>query len=637
MQKDSRKPFDMGARYQKNHTNFRLWAPTADAVSLRMFERGDGDCLLMEIPMEKEAYGIWSADVPGDKNHTYYTYRVVRGEDSVETQDPYAYAAGVNGLRSMVLDLGETDPAGFERDHGPALGNQTDAVICEISVPDMTAGNASGVKHPGKFLGLAEENTHTASGTPTGLSYLKELGITHVQLMPVFDFASVDEAGENQYNWGYDPMNYNVPEGSYSTDPFHGQVRIRELKQMVMAFHRAGIGVIMDVVYNHVYSAGDSCFEKVEPGYFFRKKGDGYSNGSGCGNEIASERPMVRKYIVDSICYWASEYHIDGFRMDLMGLLDIETLNEISGSLQKINPNILLYGEGWTGGESPCPVYLRGVKTNVRMLSGIGMFSDDIRDTIRGNVFNRLETGFAGGHPGMENAVRYSVAGAVWHPQVDYGAYHYTPGGPWAEAPSDTINYVSCHDNLTLWDKLAASLPEKSERDRFAINRLAAAMVFTSQGIPFFLGGEECARSKPIENSREVSDNSYNLSLYTNALRYERDEMKEQLLCYYKGLIAFRKAHKGLRLSTAEEVRTKLHFLENTPEKVVGFTLEEGKKCLLVVYNASEEKVSIELEGEEGWQVFVDKTRAGVLPLREITGTATVEGISCLVAIGSVC
>lgn len=630
--------FALGFLYEKSHTLFRLWSPSAEEVYLRLYEQGDGDCLRDEISMEKTEEGVWSADVAGDQNHIYYTYRVVRGGESVETQDPYAVAAGVNGIRSMVVDLKETDPAGFDEDHGPALKNRTDAIVCEISVRDMTEDEGAGIKHPGKFLGLAEKGTHREDGTATGLSYLKELGITHVQLMPIYDFASVDEAKEDgQYNWGYDPLNYNVPEGSFSTDPFHGEVRIKELKEMIMAFHQAGIGVIMDVVYNHVYNAGDSCFEKTEPGYFFRKKGEEYSNGSGCGNEVASEQPMMRKYIVDSFCYWAREYHMDGFRMDLMGVLDVDTLNEVSRKLKEINPDIILYGEGWTGGESVYPSYRRGMKTNVRMLDGIGMFSDDIRDNIRGDVFISKERGFAAGRPGLENAVRYSVAGAVWHPQVDYSTYYYTQGGPWAEEPEDVVNYVSCHDNLTLWDKLGVASPDKSEEERYDMNRLAAAMVFTSQGMPFFLSGEECARTKPVEGGDQVSENSYNLPLYTNTFRYDRDEKKEQLLKYYQGLIAFRKAHKGLRLTTAKEIRTRIRFLVNLPEKVVAFTIEDGSERLFVAYNASESAVTLNLEEGENWQIFVDKTHAGVTPLGEVKDTVVVEGVSCLAATGSVC
>ena len=386
---------DLGAVYTKKGTDFRLWAPTADAVTLCLYQEGDGDCLSDTIPMKRDIQGTWAIRVDGDLRHVYYTYRLERSGKTVESQDPYSVAVGVNGQRSMVLDLRETDPENFKEDHGPAFKNRTDLVICEISVLDSTADVSSGVKHPGKYLGLTEKGTKNKDGEPTGLDYLKSLGITHVQIMPMYDFASIDEAApkKREYNWGYDPLNYNVPEGSFSTDPFHGEVRIREMKEMIAAFHREGIGVIMDVVYNHTYDL-DSCLQKCEPDYYYRMNGIRYSNASACGNEIASEQPMMRKYIVESVCYWAREYHVDGFRFDLMGVLDIDTMNEISHRLKEINPYIILYGEGWTGGTSTMPEFRRAMKRNARMLDGIGMFSDDIRDMVRGHVFYNKDCGY---------------------------------------------------------------------------------------------------------------------------------------------------------------------------------------------------------------------------------------------------
>ncbi|MDD6290763.1 MAG: type I pullulanase [Lachnospiraceae bacterium] len=636
MQKECYLGEGLGAIYQRTHTDFRLWAPSADEVKLRLYEHGDGDCLLEEIPMKPDVQGTWFVSKTGDLNKVYYTYQVTRKETTVETQDPYSIAVGVNGMRSMVVDRRTTDPIGFITDHGPKVKSKTDLVVCEVSIADITGDVTSGVKHPGKYLGLAELGTRNSSGQATGLDYLKELGITHVQLMPSFDFASIDESAQGQYNWGYDPLNFNVPEGSYSTDPFHGEVRIREFKEMVATLHRAGIGVIMDVVYNHMFNAEDSCFEKAEPDYFFRKDGDRYSDASACGNETASEHPMVHKYIVDSVCYWAKEYHIDGFRFDLMGVLDVDTLNDLSKKLKKINPSIILYGEGWTGGDSILPAYQRAMKTNVRMLDGIGMFSDDIRDTIRGHVFYDQECGFVNGHPGMENAVRYSVTGAVWHPQVDYAAYMYTQGGPWAESPQDTVSYISCHDNLTLWDKLAISRPDCSKEERFSMNRLAAAMVFTSQGMPFFLSGEEFARTKPIEGSDEVSDNSYNLPLFTNAIRYKWTAEQESLIQYYKGLIAFRKKHEGLRLPTAELVRKSIHFIENLPDNIVAFTIA-GEEQLFVVYNANEQEVQIALPDGRTWEAYIDGTHAGTEVLWKATDLVKVDAVSCVVLTASSC
>jgi len=462
------------------------------------------------------------------------------------------------------------------------------------------------------------------------------LGVTHVQLMPSYDFGSIDESKpeEPQYNWGYDPINYNVPEGSFSADPFQGEVRIKEYKKMVQAFHKQGIGVIMDVVYNHTYDIANNCFQKCVPDYYYRTNKDGsYSNASGCGNEIASERPMVRKFIIDSLKYWVKEYHIDGFRFDLMGVLDIETMNQAAEELRKINPSIILYGEGWTGGASVLPDEQRALKSNLQQLQGIGAFSDDIRDYTKGHVFCKEGTGFVNGAQGFENQVRFSVVGASEHPEVNYTHFG---GVSWAKAPTDTINYVSCHDNLTLWDKLRVSCPNADKKQRLAMNRLAAAMVFTAQGIPFFLQGEEFARSKPIEGTKEVSENSYNLPFYTNVIRYDRIEEYKNLYEYYKGLIAFRKAHKALRLATSEEVCKAVYFIEGLPANVVAFTIQIEIEKLFVVYNANPCAVEIELPEQAEWKLYVEKDKAAAEVLRTISKKMSkieVQGISCLVAV----
>ena len=633
MQGDFYKGEDLGASYSKTNTAFRIWAPTADGVSVCLYERGDGACLMDETPMKRDVQGTWFLKKSGDLDKIYYTYKITRNGKVIETQDPYSVATGVNGERSMVLDLKETDPKGFAEDKGPQVKSKTDMVICEISVADITGDASSNVKNRGKFLGLTEAGTKNDKGQATGLDYLKQLGITHVQIMPAFDFASIDESHPEivQYNWGYDPVNYNVPEGSFSTDAFRGEVRIREMKEMVAALHKAGIGVIMDVVYNHMFDAKQSCFEKAEPDYFFRKKNGKYSDASACGNEVASEHPMVRKFIVDSVCYWAKEYHMDGFRFDLMGVLDTETMQELSAQLKEINPSIALYGEGWTGGASALPEYRRAMKKNARMFENIGMFSDDIRDNIRGHVFYEEACGFANGGQNLENAIRYSVAGAVWHPQVDYAAYSYTQGGPWAAKPENAISYVSCHDNLTLWDKLAVSRPDCSVEERYAMNRLAAAIVFTSQGVPFFLNGEEFARTKPIPGTNKVSENSYNLTLEINGIRYEWTKEQEALQEYYKGLIAFRKEHEGLRLSTAKQIREDIRFVENLPANVVAFTVRTEKETLFVVYNANPKAVEIELPEGKKWKVYVDAEHAGNTCIGNVSHTAAVSPLSCMV------
>lgn len=609
---------DLGANYTKENTVFKLWAPLASDVSLCLYSAGDGDCLIEEVKMISKD-GVWTAQKEGNLNKTYYTYKVNNNGVVKETVDPYAKAVGVNGIRSMVIDLSITNPDGFDSDKGPKVNNKTDLIVTEISVVDNSIDESANSICPGKYPGLSPE-------------YFNELGVTHVQLMPSYDFGSIDEASDNpQYNWGYDPVNYNVPEGSYSTDPFHGEVRIKEFKEMVQRFHKAGLGVIMDVVYNHTYNIDDSCFQKTVPDYYYRKNGDKYSDASACGNEFASDMPMASKYIIDSLCYWAKEYHIDGFRFDLMGVLDIDTMNKASRKLHEINPDIVLYGEGWTGGDSTLNSSLRALKVNDHMLHSVGMFSDDIRDAIKGHVFDLDKPGFVNGATGMENDIMFSVCGAVEHPQVDYDKYTYTNSGAWAKSPEYTVNYVSCHDNLTLWDKFGITCPKASDDEKVAMNKLAAAIVFTSQGIPFFLTGEEMARTKPVEGSDEVSENSYNLPVYTNAIHYDRKEEFIDLWDYYKGLIEFRKAHKALKLDSKEKVANQIKFLK-CDENMVVFTVEEQEDKLLVAYNANDKDMEIDLPLGK-FDVCINHDKAGNTALETLKEKARVVAKSCLVAV----
>ena len=626
---------DLGVTYTPDKSVFRLWAPTAERVQISFYQEGNGDCLISTDDMTKSKGGTWVFERRADFDGVYYTYLVTIDGIMRETVDPYARAVGVNGKRAMVVDLLRTNPDGFLDDRGPKLASPTDAVICEVSVADMTNDKTSGVCHKGKFLGLSEKGTKSPDGMPTGLDYLKELGVTHVQLMPSYDFGSIDEAHleSEQYNWGYDPVNYNVPEGSYSTDPFHGEVRIREMKTMIQAIHEQGMGVIMDVVYNHTYDIENSCFQKTVPDYFYRRTEDGYSDASACGNEVASDREMVRKYIIDSLTYWLTEYHIDGFRFDLMGVLDLETMQLVSDTLREIRPDVLLYGEGWTGGDSVLPAELRALKANISKIHGIGAFSDDIRDGIRGHVFYHLETGFINGKEHMENDIRYSVVGASMHPQVDYSEYSYTTTGPWAANPADVINYISCHDNLTLWDKIRITCPDATEEKVLAMNRLGAAVVFTSQGIPFFLSGEEFGRTKPVEGSDEPCENSYNMPQYTNNIRYDMAYAHKELFEYYKGLIAFRKEHSGLRMGKADQVRMNLKFIDGLPENVVAYTIQTEEETLLIVYNANWSAVKVDIPQEGRFQVYISGDKAGTEILHSIAGTAPVPPKSALVAV----
>ena len=629
---------DLGAVYSKQSTQFRLWAPTADGVRICFYATGN-DTEAVEIQdMKADEGGTWVYTKEGDLHQLYYTYLVTVDGVEQESNDPYGKATGVNGKRSMVVNLEKTNPEGFEDDHGPAVKKWTDIVVYETSVLDTTSDETCGCKNPGKYIGLVETGTKTKNGTPTGLDHILDLGVTHVQIMPSYDFGSIDESKpeEPQYNWGYDPINYNVPEGSFSTDAFHGEVRIKEFKEMVQGFHKHGLGVIMDVVYNHTYDIVNNCFQKCVPDYYYRITEDGeYSDASACGNEVASDHPMVRKFIIDSLKYWVSEYHIDGFRFDLMGVLDIETMNLAAEELRKINPEIIIYGEGWAGGPSTLPEEERALKCNVPALVGVGAFSDDIRDGIRGDVFIEEEIGFISGRQDMENDIRYSVVGATRHPEVDYDAYEYSEG-PWAKNPVDIVNYISCHDNLTLWDKISVSCPDATEEEKLAMNRLGAGMIFTSQGIPFFLSGEEFARTKPIEGTNEVSENSYNLPFYTNVMRYDRLEEYKDLYEYYKGIIAFRKAHEGLRLATTEEVQKAVHFIDGLPKNVVAFTIKTDEETLFVVYNANKEVVTVALPEQAAWDVCIDNDKASVNALRTLTKEVKeveVQGVACLVAV----
>jgi pullulanase len=474
---------DLGAVWTKEKTSFRVWAPTASEVVLNLYKAGFGGNA-ERIPMKQDVKGTWVIQKTGDLNGTYYTYLVTVDGNTEEAVDPYAKAAGINGDRGMVINLDSTDPAGFTEDIKPAFVNATDAVIYELHIRDFSVDKSSGIKNKGKYLAFTETGTKNTGGSKTGLNYLKDLGVTHVHLLPSYDFSSVDESKlvNNQYNWGYDPENYNVPEGSYSTDPQHGEVRVNEYKQMVQSLHKNGIRVVMDVVYNHTAVSADSYFNKIVPGYYYRMTDNGqFSNASGCGNETASERAMVRKFIVDSVVYWATEYHVDGFRFDLMGVHDIETMNAVREALNKIDPTILIYGEGWTAGASTLDNSELALKANMASLDpGIAAFSDDIRDGIKGNVFTAADNGFVTGKTGMEDTIKFGIVASTQHDKIDYSKVNYSDA-PWAAEPTQTINYASAHDNLALWDKIATTNASDSEADRIKMNLLSSAIVLTSQ------------------------------------------------------------------------------------------------------------------------------------------------------------
>lgn len=624
---------DLGAVYSPKMTRFKVWAPEAESVKLNLYKQGEGDNLIEQHVMKKSVNGTYVFEKQGDCNGIYYTYTVVNHGEEQEAVDPYTKAAGVNGQRGMVINLAKTNPQGFELDGYRNPEHITDAIIYEGSVRDFTMDESSGVFHNGKFLGLTEANTTNHFGEATALDYISDLGITHVQILPAFDFETVDEKNQKaQYNWGYDPDNYNVPEGSYAVSPYDGAVRIQEMKQMVLALHSRGIGVIMDVVFNHTYRRDDSNLQKIVPDYYYRSDENGYTNGSGCGNEVASDRPMAQKLIVDSLIYWAKEYHIDGFRFDLMGVLDIDTMNVIAERLKEIRPDIYLYGEGWNGGPSSLAEEKRAFKASAKKMPGIGMFNDDIRDTIKGSVFYDDHLGFVNGGTHLENALRYGITGAVAHPQVDYDAYG---SKPWAKEPGQSINYVSCHDNYTLWDKLSVSCPEASEEKKKAMNRLCAAIVFTSQGVPFIQAGEEFLRSKPLPEKKGFAENSYNMPDTVNSIKWDNIHEYPDMIAYYKGLMALRKAHPVFRMQSEAEMTQNLCFLSDTPENVVAYLLkgkgaDDTPENILVIFNGNDEEILYNLP-EGKWKILVDDKTAGADGKKIISEKTDVEPLSALV------
>jgi pullulanase len=623
---------ELGAIYHPDGTLFRVWAPTACQVWLVTYPAGAGG-RGTEIPMTRDVQGTWTIELEGDRHGLYYTYKVLVDGIIQEAADPYAKACGVNGLRGMVVDLSRTNPSGWEQLERPPLERFVDAVIYEISVRDMSTHPGSGIRHRGKYLGLTERGTQGPGGVWTGLSHLVELGVTHIQLMPCYDFATIDESVSppEEYNWGYDPLNYNVPEGSYATDPFRGEVRILELKQMIKALKESGIRVNMDVVYNHTYYAANSNLNKLVPGYYYRQDSCGsFSNGSGCGNELATERSMVRKLIIDSVRYWAAEYKIDGFRFDLMGLIDIPTINEIRMALNEIDTSIMMYGEGWTGGCSPLPDHLQSLKSNVRQLPGTGVFNDDLRDGLRGHVFHAGDPGFVSGGDGMEESVKFGIVGACHHDQVVYQQVVHSKG-PWAAEPAQSINYAEAHDNLTLWDKLEASCPDADEEVLIAMHRLCGAVVLTSQGIPFLHGGMDFLRTKSGDY------NSYRSPDEINWMDWERKHRYREVFDYYRGLIALRKAHPAFRMGLADEIRRHLRFLSTAP-RVAAYMLKDHAngdpwETIVVIFNADSRWREVALPARD-WVVVVDGDRAGTAVLRQFDGdTVSVPPRSALVVV----
>lgn len=627
---------DLGAVYTKEKTTFKVWAPTAENVRLNMYSTGSneeaGAKQLAQTEMTK-TNGVWSVDIKEDLAGVYYTYTITYNNQENEVADIYAKAAGVNGKRSMVVDLSQTNPSGWEDDNYVLVGSPTDAIIWEVQVKDFSNQKESGVlqEYRGKYLAFTQTDTtlNNQGCLPTCVNYLKALGVNYVQINPFYDFGSVDETkSEGQYNWGYDPVNYNVPEGSFSTNAYDGNVRINEAKQMIKALHTAGIGVIMDVVYNHTYTGEDSTFNQTVPYYYYRFDESGnWANGSGCGNDTASERKMFRKYMIDSVKYWAEEYHIDGFRFDLMGLHDVETMNEIRKSLDEIDSRIIMYGEAWQL-DTQTDAEL-ATQQNMHLLNErIAAFNDGVRDAVKGNNFEAIETGFIQGRDltyGIEDGIKAAT-------------------NDWSGTPTQTVTYTSCHDNRTLYDKLVASVKEdESYRQRdeqlIQMNKLSAAVVFTSQGIPFMLAGEEMARSKDGDH------NSYKSSAQLNQIDWTNIETNGDLIAYYKGLIDIRKNFTPFRDTTNKTIDNMRFFtFEQTQQKGMAFVINnelsqesEWNSVLCILNNDPENEITVsfsEKDLSESWVVVANGKQAGVSSLGEMSKErVTVSKSSALILV----
>ena len=626
---------DLGLTYTPEKSIFKVYVPEADAVYMNFYQDGAIEESYLVDQMTRRDSGVWETTIDGDLLGKFYTFQVFKGQGWLkEVPDPYAKAVGVNGNRAMVIDLSKTNPVGWENDQRPSLANPNDIILYELHVRDLTIHNSAGFKNRGKFLGLTEAGITNSQGLSAGLDHIKELGVTHVHLLPSYDFLSLDESKpeDNEYNWGYDPQNYNVPEGSYSTDPYDGNVRIREFKKMVQTFHENGIRVILDVVYNHTGSSLRSNFYSLIPGYYYRLNQDGsLSNASGCGNETASERPMMRKFMIESVKYWVEEYHLDGFRFDLMGIHDIETMNQISEELHKIDPSIFIYGEGWTAGSSPLHEKYRAVKKNTNQLKNIAAFSDDMRDGVKGHVFTHDAKAFISGQDSLEESVKFGIVAATQHDQVDYGQVNYS-NAPWANEPAQCINYVSCHDNHTLYDRLINSCPGEPEEELKKMHKLANTIVLTSQGVPFLHAGVEFMRTKyGVENSFESPDS-------INQIDWNRKSTYQDVFDYYKKLVQLRKNHPAFRMRSTGDIQKHLKFLKVEGSNLIAYQILGNANGdvwtdIVVIFNGNKESRTVNIPDGNYKAVIrdgqIDETGLG----DQAGGEVEVSGRSALVLV----
>lgn len=590
---------DLGLTYTTKKSIIKLWSPNVEEVKINLYKKGDGGEPIetQNLSYDKKT-GVWEIVLNGNFHNTYYTLQAkYNGNWSKEMPDPYAKGVGVNGNRGLIFDAKLTNPTHWNSDKQPKLKSISDVIVYEAHVRDLSIDPSSGIKNKGKFLGLTEKNTKNSYGQATGLDHLQEMGITHLHLLPVFDYKTVDETklDQKQYNWGYDPQNFNALEGSYSTNPFDGLVRMNEFKQMVLALHESGIRLVMDVVYNHTNSF--EVFDELVPGYYYRNWSDGKrSDASACGNEFASDRIMGRQFMLESLKYWVNEYHVDGFRFDLMAIHDIETMNVISKELRKLDPTIFLYGEGWTAGDSPLIVEKRALKTHVKKLDTIAVFSDDIRDGIKGHWSNVEEKGFVSGNPNYKNVVEFGIVASTNHPQIKYDVKRSYAQFPYSDSPTKVIGYVSCHDNNTLYDKLKIANPKATEEEIIKMDRLANTIVLTSQSIPFLHNGVEMKRTKlGVENSYKSPDS-------INKIDWNWKHENLELLNYYTNLIALRKNHPAFKMTSEKMIQEHLTFLALESPLLIGYTLKnhangDSWKNIRVYFNGDDKDARQPIEG----------------------------------------
>lgn len=628
--------------YSPSVTQFSLWSPNADSVRLSLYESAEAQKPICSQWLKRQKDGSWKGSVKGDQKGKFYAFKVFDTANPYEIEETpgiFAVAVGVNGRRGAIVDMRDTDPEGWCEDKRPAMQRQADAIIYELHHRDYSIDPSSGVQNRGKFLALTEQGTVTADGLASGIDHLKELGVTHVQILPSYDYGSIDETrlADNRYNWGYDPINYNVPEGSYSSNPYEPTARIREFKQMIQALHKAGIRVILDVVYNHTYDVAHANFTQTAAGYFYRTREDGsLGNASGCGNETASERPMMRKFMLESIRWWVEEYHLDGFRFDLMAIHDIETMNAIRAMLDEIDPTILLYGEGWAAETPQLQEGQRPIKANCTKMPGIGAFSDEMRDGLRGPFYDDHVGAFLAGLAGNEQSIRFGIVGAIEHPGVDMTKVNYSDKA-WTLQPTQLIAYVSCHDDMMLTDRLRASVKPAAKgkkvidnEELMRLDKLAQTVVLTSQGLPFLWNGEELMRDKKGVHNSYCSPDSI------NAIDWSLKARNKSLFDYYAGLIALRKAHQAFRLGEAQLVREHLEFID-TPDCVVAFRLKDNAggdewKEIVVLANANRKDVEVKLPTEAKFTAVVKDGVVNTEGLGTFAGKVIVPAQSAIIA-----